>query len=78
VSVTSDIDLIWLQKRAELCGCYCNRHPDADPMSGDLYLMDRRTVKHPHPPSYVKYATIGEVENALAKIEGEGLRRKRA
>jgi hypothetical protein len=40
--------------------------------------MDRRTVKHPRPPSYVRYATVGEVENALDKIEEERLRRKRA
>jgi hypothetical protein len=78
VSVTSDLDLIWLQKRAELCGCYCNRHADADPMHGDLYLQDIRTDKNPHPPSYVRFATVEEVERALTRIEEQRLRRKRA
>ena len=76
MSVTSDLDLIWLQKRAELCGCYCNRHKDADPTRPDLYLMLRRTTHHPRPPTLVKYGTVEEIEEALLIVEGERLRRR--
>ncbi len=76
MSVTSDLDLIWLQKRAELCGCYVNRHPDADPTRPDLYLMTRRTERNPHPPTLCKYASVEEIEDALTIVEEERLRRK--
>jgi len=78
VSTTSDIDLIWLRKRAELCGCYCNRHENADPTRPDLYLMVRRTQRNPHPPTLCKFATVEEVEECLAIVEEERLGRKRA
>jgi hypothetical protein len=75
MSTTPDIELIWLQKRAELCGCYVNRHPDADPtLDGDLYLQSRRTIKDFHPPSIVKYATVEEIEDALSVVEEERFR----
>ena len=47
MSATPDIDLIWLQKRADLCGCYVNRHSSADvTRGGDLYLQTRRTQRN--------------------------------
>jgi len=74
MSVTSDLDLIWLQKRAELCGCYCNRHEIADPTRPDLYLMDKRTQKNPEAVTLCKYASITEVENCLTAVEEIRLR----
>jgi hypothetical protein len=75
VSTTPELELIWLQKRAELCGCYVNRHPDADvTRDGDLYLQSKRTIKDFHPPSLCKYATVEEIEAALTIVEEERLR----
>jgi len=73
MSVTPELDLIWLQKRADLCGCYVNRHPDADvTRGGDLYLQERRTQRNfGDVPSLVKFATVAEVEAALTVIERE-------
>lgn len=78
MSITSDLDLIWLQKRAELCGCHCNRHEFADPTRPDLYLMVRRTQRNPHPSTLCKFATVEEVEECLTIVEEERLGRKRA
>lgn len=75
--VTSELELIWLQKRADLCGCYVNRHPNADPFSGDLYLMERRTHRNfGDVPSLAKYATVEEIEAALTVVEEERLKRR--
>jgi hypothetical protein len=73
MSATPEIELIWLQKRADLCGCYVNRHPVADvTRGGDLYLQSRRTQKNfGDVPSIVKFATVEEVEAALTIIEQE-------
>jgi hypothetical protein len=78
MSATSDIDLLWLQKRADLCGCYCNRHPNADVTnSGDLYLQPRRTQRNfGSVPTLVKYATVAEIEHALSKVEAERFRQR--
>ncbi len=77
MSVTSGLDLVWLQKRAELCGCYVNRHRTADADGGDLYVMMRRTDKNPRPPTLAKFATVEEVENCLTAVEEEALRQKK-
>ena len=78
MSTTSDIDLIWLQKRAELCGCHVNRHLVADvTRGGDLYLQDRRTQRNfGDVPTLVKFATVAEIEDALTAIEAERFRRR--
>ncbi len=58
--------------RARNCGHYVNRHREWDILSesgGDLYLMERRTMRNPHPPTIVKYARADEIEEALTKIE---------
>ncbi len=74
---TSGLDLVWLQKRAELCGCHCNRHKIADACGGDLYVMARKTHKGEKPPSLITYATVEEVEALLTRVEEENLRLKR-
>lgn len=80
MSATPEIELIWLQKRADLCGCYINRHPDADiTRDGDLYLMERRTQRNfGNAPTLVKYATVAEIEDALTTVEEERFKQRRA
>jgi hypothetical protein len=75
MSVTSEMDLDFLKKRAEQVGCWCRRHRECDPVRGDLYLMERKTQRNPNPVTYVKYATVAEVEEALTVIEQETFRR---
>jgi hypothetical protein len=76
---TPDIELIWLQKRAELCGCHVNRHLGADvTRGGDLYLQSQHLKTDPHPQSLCKYATVAEIEDALTMVEAERLRNRRA
>jgi hypothetical protein len=70
---TLEIELDQLKKRAELVGCYVNRHAKADPMGGDLYLMPRRSQRDPHPPSIVRYGTVEQIEATLTAIEQETL-----
>lgn len=71
MTVTSEMDLDFLKKRAAAVGFYVNRHRECDPVRGDLYLMPRKTQRDPHPPTLCKYATVGEVEEALMIIEQE-------
>jgi hypothetical protein len=78
VSATSDLDLLWLQKRADLCGCYVNRHPSADvTRGGDLYLQSRRTQRNfGNVPTLVKFATVAEIEDALTAVEEERFKQR--
>jgi len=71
MSVTSEMDLDFLKKRAAAVGFYVNRHRECDPVRGDLYLMERKTYRNPNPVTLVKYATVAEVEEALMIIEQE-------
>ncbi len=67
-----------LVMRAVNCGLYLNRHKEWDVLSesgGDLYLMERRTMKNPRPPTIVKYARADEIEEALTEREREIFRR---
>jgi hypothetical protein len=65
------MELDLLRKRASFVDCYVNRHRSADVMGGDLYLMPRKTLREPHPPTLVKFATAQQVHEALAIVEQE-------
>jgi len=69
MAITDDVELGFLIKRANACGCFVQRHRVADPMDGDLYLQERRSRGNPKPPSIVRYATADQVHAALERIE---------
>lgn len=74
MAITSDIDLEFLQRRAKNVGLYCNRHRDADPTRGDLYVQETRVMWEKgggvgNPPSLLRYADHDTVSNYIARRE---------
>jgi hypothetical protein len=74
MSETDQMELDLLQKRADACGMYCNRHRTWDPArgGGDLYLQRKKKFRgDPNGESLVRFATPDRVHRHLARIEEE-------
>lgn len=68
---TAEIEFDLLRRRADACGHYVNRHREYDPArgGGDLYLQEKRKFRSDHVATLIRYATVAEIEAALADIE---------
>lgn len=75
---TSQMELDLLQRRADACGMYVNRHKswDAARGGGDLYLQPKKKFRGDLNGNVLSYATEDEIHAQLARIEAKQFERR--
>jgi hypothetical protein len=80
MSETDQMELDLLQKRADACGMYCNRHRTWDPVrgGGDLYLQPKKKFRGDVNGDICRYATPDQITRHLCRIEEEARHQRKA